>query len=83
MGYCRDGRYQSEIEMPWTVVHSNADSVAGQILYWRPMLNKFVYMDYEMYAESRRMNMWAVAVSGVVVILTGWVILRKKKWFRG
>lgn len=79
MGYCRDGRYQSEIEMPWTVVHSNADSVAGQILYWRPMLNKFVYMDYEMFAESRKMNVWAVALSGVVVILTGWVMVRRRR----
>jgi hypothetical protein len=77
MSFARDGKYLSEFEMPWTVVHSNADSVVGNRLYWRPVVNKFVYMDYEMFAESRRLNVWAVMASVVIIVLTILSLRRK------
>jgi hypothetical protein len=63
MAFARDGKYMNVIEMPWTVVNSNADSVAGNKLYWRPLVTKFVYRDYEMVAESRKLNLWACFIS--------------------
>ncbi len=77
MGFARDGKYVNIIEMPLAVTHSNADSVAGNKLYWRPLVTKFVFKDYTMYAECRRLNLWAVAVSLVVFGVT--VFAFKKK----
>ena len=77
MSFTRDGKYFNEFEMPWTVFNSNADSLAGNKLYWRPVVNKFIYMDYEMFAESRRMNWWAVVVSMIIVGLTILSLRRK------
>jgi len=77
MSFARDGKYLNEFEMPWTVVNSNADSVAGNKLYWRPVVNKFVYMDYDMFAESRQLNWWAVIVSIVILGTTVFALTRK------
>ncbi len=77
MSFARDGKYNNEFEMPWTVVASNADSINGNKLYWQPVVQKFIYMDYEMFAESRRLNLWAVVVSLAIIGLTVFV-LRKK-----
>ena len=70
MGFANDGKYMNIINMPWTVVDSNADSVADNKLVWRPLVTKFLFKEYHMYAESRKLNMWALFVSGVVVLLT-------------
>jgi len=77
MSFTRDGKYLYEFEMPWTVANSNADSVAGNKLFWRPVVNKFVYMDYEMFAESKLINLWAIVVSIVVIGLTVLAFRRK------
>lgn len=79
MSFARDGKYLNIFEMPWSVVSSNADSIAGNNLYWRPLVNKFVFMDYEMYAESRQMNWWAMAISVVIVGATLVLLWRKPK----
>lgn len=77
MSFARDGKYLIEFEMPWSVVSSNADSVAGNKLYWRPLVHKFVYMDYEMVAESRKLNVWGVVIAAVVIGLTVVAFRRK------
>jgi hypothetical protein len=77
MSFARDGKYLNEFEMPWSVVSSNADSVAGNKLYWRPLVHKFIYMEYEMVAESRKLNAWAVIVSLVIVGLTMFAFRKK------
>jgi hypothetical protein len=78
MSYVRDGRYEAIIEMPWTVVQTNADSVAGNRLYWRPLQHKFLFTDYELYAESRQLNWLTVVVSAVIVGLTTIAWVRRK-----
>lgn len=79
MSYVRDGRYQAMIEMPWPVVETNADSVAGNRLYWRPLQHKFLFTDYELYAESRQLNWLTAIVSAVVVGLTLVLWVRRSK----
>ncbi len=79
MGYANDGKYKNIINMPWTIVNSNADSVAGNKLFWRPLVTKFLFNEYEMYAESRKPNVWAMIVSAVVVVLTILLLIRKSK----
>ena len=78
MSFARDGKYSNIIEMPWTVVASNADSVAGNKLYWKPLATKFAIGEFEMYSESRKLNGWAVFVSLIIVGLTVWIFIRTK-----
>jgi hypothetical protein len=78
MMFAYDGKYQNEFEMPWTIIASNADSVAGNTLYWKPLVHKFIYMDYEMYAECRKMNWWAMAISAVVIGVTLFLLWKRK-----
>jgi hypothetical protein len=79
MSYVRDGRYQAMMEMPWTVVQTNADSVAGNRLYWRPLQHKFLFTDYELYAESRQLNWLTVTISLVVIGITLLLWLRRTR----
>ena len=79
MGFANDGKYTNIINMPWTLVNSNADSVAGNKLLWRPLVTKFLFKEYHMFAESRKLNIWAIWISGVVILLTAFVWLRKRK----
>lgn len=73
------GQYVHTIEMPWDVVESNADSVIGNKLFWRPPVVKFLLADYTMSATSRKMNIWSVALSGFVVCVTvGMYFVRRR-----
>ena len=78
MSFANDGKYNCSIEMPWELRQSNADSVAGNTLYWRPFVTKFLFKDYEMWAESRKMNVWAVLVSIGVVLFTLYLFVWKR-----
>lgn len=64
------GKFSHIIRMPWPVVETNADSVNNRELYWHPPVIKFLLKDYTMTARSRKMNVWAVVISGVVILLT-------------
>lgn len=64
------GKYQHIIQMPWPVVETNADSVNNRELHWHPPAIKFLLKDYTMIARAREMNVWAVVISGAVVLLT-------------
>jgi len=78
MSFARDGKYLNVIDMPWTVVNSNADSVAANQLYWRPLVTKFVYRDYEMFAESRKLNIWACILSLGIIGATLYLLFKRR-----
>lgn len=66
--FATNGKYQHTINLPGNIVNTNADSVAGNSLYWRPSTTKFLLKDFTLYGESRRLNLWTVLVSiGVIV----------------
>jgi len=71
--------YKIETQLPWEISSSNADSVSGNTLIWRPLATKFAIKPYTMYAESRQLNLWAVVVSLVILVGTGFLFLRKSK----
>jgi hypothetical protein len=79
MSFARDGKYTQVIEMPWEVVESNADSVAGNQLYYRPLVTKFSIQEYEMYAVARKLNLWTVIISVLLAAGTLFVLIRSKK----
>jgi hypothetical protein len=74
-----DGKYTYIINMPWEVVSNNADSVSGSRLFWNPPAIKFLIEDYTIYAESRKLNYWAIAVSLATIAFTIFLFVRKSK----
>lgn len=78
INHASEGKYTHVINMPWQVVRTNADSVADKRLQWNPPSIKFLLKDYTMYAESRKMNLWAFIASALVIGFTGYLLLRRK-----
>lgn len=76
--HASEGFYTHVINMPWQIVKTNADSVAGNKLVWKPSSMKFMLKDYTMYAESRRINVWAFMVSLLVIAFTGYLFWRRR-----
>jgi hypothetical protein len=73
------GKYLHAITLPWTVVSSNADSAASNTLFWKPPVIKFLLQDYTMTASARKMNVWAVGISAVLVLATAGLFLLARK----
>ncbi len=78
MSYAWDSRYSVMFEMPYDVVTTNADSVAGNLAFWRPMPHKFAFSDYTFYAEARKPSILGIAMTAVMVLGT-FVFLRRKR----
>lgn len=72
-----DGKYIHAIHMPWKIVSTNADSVAGNSAYWSPPAIKFLLNDYTLIAEARKTNYWAIGLTLVAIIGGAW-LLRKR-----
>ena len=77
MSFARNGKYTNVIEMPWTIVNANADSVAGNKVFWKPLPTRFALYPYEMFVESRKLNVWAVIVSVVIMGLAVMALFKK------
>lgn len=73
------GKYVHIITMPWDVMNTNADSVSGDRLYWKPPVTKLLLKDYVMYAEARKLNIWPLVISGVIIAVTGFALFRNAK----
>lgn len=78
ISHASEGKYAHVINMPWTIVGTNADSVSGNRLQWNPPSVKFLLNDYTMYAEARKVNLWAFGVSALVLFFTGYLFWRKR-----
>jgi hypothetical protein len=61
------------------VINSNADSVAGSVAYWKPPALKFLLKDYEMYAETRSLNLFSLAALIALIGLTTIAFVRRKR----
>jgi hypothetical protein len=70
--------FNHKIMFPGELISTNADSVSGGALFWHPRYNKFLFTDYTMYVESRKLNYWEIVVT---VVLAGiLVFLGLRKW---
>lgn len=67
------------IHMPWEVVTTNADSVAGNTLFWNPPTIKFLLTDYTMSAESRKLNLIPVVVSALILLISVGLLFLKRR----
>lgn len=73
------GKFKHVIRMPWNVIESNADSVSNNEVHWHPPVIKFLLTDYTMTARARKMNIWAVVISGGVILATlGLFFIRRR-----
>lgn len=78
INHASEGKYTHIITMPWPIVRTNADSVLNERLQWNPPSLKFLLSDYTMYAEARKANYWAFAISVGVLIFTVYLFFRKR-----
>ncbi len=65
-------RYGHVIEMPWTIIESNADSLVNNQAFWFPRYQKFLFSDYRMRVIARKPNVSALimlAASFVAVVV--------------
>ncbi|MCK4716312.1 MAG: hypothetical protein KAT54_05860 [Candidatus Marinimicrobia bacterium] len=75
--------YTNEVLMPGLLIDTNAETDEGNKVVWEVGTGNFFLRDFEMWAESRIVNRWAVLVTTVilVVICIGFVIatFRRRK----
>ena len=80
-----DGNYLNSVIMPGIIINTNADKIEGNRVSWEFESRRFTIKDFEMKAESRVMNVWAVTLSAVIVLLILasllFPVIKKKKTY--
>lgn len=72
--------FSHSIKMPWNIVCTNADSISGRELFWKPQVEKFAFSDYAMLATSRKLNLWAWIVTAIASLgVIGLIIWRIRR----
>jgi hypothetical protein len=70
-----DISFTANIIMPGLILNTNAGSVEGNKLTWKPGSENYIFTDYKLTAESRVVNTWAVLITGLLVVLLILVLL--------
>lgn len=76
MSWAADGTFSNYMEVPWTVVSTNADSVNGNRLSWNPPAMKYLLQDYTMQVTTRKLNGWMILVTVAGAALLGIILFR-------
>ena len=63
-----DAEYTNAVVMPGLILDTNAGEVKGTTVTWKFSADQFCLRDYDMWVESRVMNVWAVVLTGVLVL---------------
>jgi hypothetical protein len=74
-----EGKYKYIVHLPWELVSSNADSTAGNTVYWAPPSIKFLLKDYTMYSECRKPNYIVWILSGAILLFTAYLFTRRRR----
>ena len=61
--------YSQNVEMPGLITETNAKSATGNKVSWNVNGDKFLFEDYKMHVESRVVNYWMFALTGLLVLL--------------
>ncbi len=75
MGDVESDSYTNFVTMPGLILDTNAENVEGNSVRWEIKPRRFLDQDYVMWVESRKVNVWAVAVTAGVLVLAGAGIL--------
>lgn len=81
-------KFASSVEMPGLLLGTNASKVEGNSAAWNFEIESLSLLPYEMHAESRIVNVWAIWVTGmaglmILAILLLPLFLRDRHPFRG
>jgi hypothetical protein len=75
--------FGTNVIMPGLILSTNAKSIEGNVLSWKPESDNFLFCDYKMTAESRVANIWAIIVTAIIALtlITGLLIsvIRRRK----
>jgi len=61
--------YHQYVEMPGLITETNSLSLKGNSVSWNVEGHAFLFTDYRMYVESRVVNYWMFALTGLLVLL--------------
>jgi len=75
-----NGDYVSTVVMPGTLLDTNAEEVKGNSVVWRFSDRHLSIADYEMRVDSRSVNVWPMAVTGLVVLLLIFLPVGIRRW---
>ena len=64
-----NGAYANTVVVPGVIVETNAQEVRGTTAVWRFNNEHLALADYRMTVESRMVNLWAMILSGIVVLM--------------
>jgi len=60
--------FTNTVVMPGIVLETGAPEVKGSTVSWKFERNRLSLHDYEMRVESRTVNVWAIVVTGILVL---------------
>lgn len=68
-----------KLAMPGKIIKASTPVIKGDTLCWTVNADRFFFIDYTLEAKSRKANIWAFVVTGIVILLTGVSFGIKKK----
>jgi hypothetical protein len=69
--------FKQTVEMPGIITETNSTELKGNQVSWEVEPDSFFVKEYVMHVESRVVNYWAFALTGIVFLLLIVVILFK------
>jgi hypothetical protein len=66
---CSDDSYKFSINMPGLLLQTNSNKVEDSGTYWELSYYDFLFKDFTMSAESRKVNTWAFVLAGLVLLI--------------
>ncbi len=76
--------FTANVVMPGLILNTNASTVEGNKLTWKPESENYVFTDYKITAESRVANTWATLATGITVFVLILIllvpVLRRKRY---
>lgn len=68
-----------KLAVPGKIIKSNTPIIKGDTLCWKVDAERFFFTDYALEAKSRKANIWAFVVTGILILLAGISFGIKKK----
>jgi CheY-specific phosphatase CheX len=67
------------LSMPGKIIDSNTPVIHGDTLTWKVDAYRFFFTDYTLHTKSRKPNIWAFGLTGLLILLiTGSFWIKKK-----
>lgn len=71
--------FKYELAMPGTILSANTLLKEEELLVWKVDAYRILANDYLLTAESRTTNVWAFVVTGVLILLAGYSLVKSRK----